>query len=259
MSCSCLIGHSGFVGSNLLQQRRFDELYRSTNIADIRGRDYDLLVCSGVSAAKWKANKAPQEDLAAIEGLLDHLKTVRAERFVLISTVDVYPVADGVDESFDCASRPNHAYGTNRLYLESALRGLFPQLQIIRLPGLFGPGLKKNVIYDLLHDNCLSAINPDSVFQYYDMTSIGADLDTVLASGVELINLATEPVPTRAIHERFFPTTDIGSDKSPAASYDIRTRHGALFGEHPHYRFTASQVMSRLGAYIGAERQETAV
>lgn len=255
MSRTCLIGHTGFVGGNLKRQRLFDDLYRSTDIEEIRGKRYGLMVCSGVSAAKWRANKAPEEDRAAVDRLLENLLTVRAERPVLISTVDVYPVATNVDESFDCASLANHAYGTNRLHLENALRQTFPNLVVIRLPALFGPGLKKNVIYDLLNDNCLNVINPESVFQYYDTTSLSRDLDLILKHQVPLINLATEPVATKVIHSRFFAGKPIGSEPAPAAAYDIRSRHAEIFGQQDGYRFSAEEVLSRLGAYIGSERR----
>ncbi|HEX4169805.1 MAG TPA: NAD-dependent epimerase/dehydratase family protein [Bryobacteraceae bacterium] len=258
MSRTCLIGHTGFVGTNLKQQRPFDDLYRSTDIEEIRGKHYDLMVCSGVSAAKWRANQAPEEDRAAIDRLLHNLSAVHADRVILISTVDVYPVARKVDESFDCASLPNHAYGANRLYVENALREKFPNLTIVRLPALFGPGLKKNVIYDLLHNNCLNVINPDSLFQYYDMTSISRDLDTILERQLPVVNLATEPVATKLIHHRFFPDTSIGSDPAPAAAYDIRSRHAGIFGQSNGYRFSADEVLSRLGAYIDSERRNTA-
>ncbi len=255
MSRTCLIGHTGFVGGSLKQQRAFDDLYRSTDIEQIRGKQYGLLVCSGVSAAKWRANQAPEEDRAAIDRLLDNVLSVRAEQAVLMSTVDVYPVAKNVDESFDCSSLPNHAYGTNRLYVEQKMREAFPNLVVLRLPALFGPGLKKNVIYDLIHDNCLNAINPESSFQYYDMTCLSNDLDTVLTHRLPLVNLATEPVATKLIHDRLFPETPIGSAPAPTAAYDIRSRHAAIFGQSNGYRFTADEVLARLGAYVDSERQ----
>ena len=48
-----LIGHTGFVGSNLLAKQNFDSICRSTDIETIRGRDLDHVVCSGVQAMKW--------------------------------------------------------------------------------------------------------------------------------------------------------------------------------------------------------------
>ena len=93
-----LVGYTGFVGSNLLRQRPFDDLYNSKNIEDIAGRQYELLVCSGAPAEKWKANREPEQDLENIKRLLGCLERVSARAVVVVSTVDVYPVPHGVDE-----------------------------------------------------------------------------------------------------------------------------------------------------------------
>ena len=66
---SALVGHTGLVGSNLARQRGFDDLYRSTNIGEIRGRHFELVVNSGVSAVKWRANQEPDADREAILSL----------------------------------------------------------------------------------------------------------------------------------------------------------------------------------------------
>src|SRR5262245_19690153 len=93
-----LIGFSGFVGTTLLRQRAFAHLYRSTNIGDIDGRSFDLLICAGAPAQNWIANRDPETDLANIEGLIRHLRQVKCRTFVLVSTVDVFKSAIGVDE-----------------------------------------------------------------------------------------------------------------------------------------------------------------
>ncbi len=250
MNSTCLVGYSGFVGSNLLQQTGFDDLYRSTNIHQIRGHSYDLLVCAGVPAVKWHANKFPEEDLANIDRLLSHLSTVHVQKLVLVSTVDVYPVTTGVDESFDCAGVPNHPYGTHRLYLEQKLTSFFPEAYTVRLPGLFGAGLKKNVIFDLLHDNCLAAINPESVFQYYDLSGLWDDIGTVIRQQLPLVNLVTEPIATQSIIDRFFPAKQVGAESGKPGRYQISTRHASAFGKTGEYRFTAEEVLAQLARYI---------
>ncbi|WP_240726031.1 MULTISPECIES: hypothetical protein [unclassified Escherichia] len=58
-----LIGYSGFVGTTLLRQRRFDALYRSTNIDEIFGKTFDTVVCAAAPAQKWLANKDPADDI----------------------------------------------------------------------------------------------------------------------------------------------------------------------------------------------------
>lgn len=254
MPRTCLIGYTGFIGSNLKRQHDFTEYYRSTNIDRIRGEHYDLMVCAGVSAAKWQANQRPDEDRAAIDSLVDHLSQVRASRVILISTVDVYPVTKGVDESFECGGHPNHAYGSNRLQLEKTLGALFPELYIARLPAVFGPGLKKNVIYDLLHNNCLGAIDPGSTFQYYDTTCLWRDLQVMQKSQAPIVNLATEPIVTRTIVETYFPGAQIGPGSASPAYYDVRSLYADAFGGRNGYRFDASEVLYRLGKFIHMTR-----
>ena len=249
---TALIGHTGFVGSNLIRQFAFDECFNSGNISEIRGREFDLLVCAGVSAAKWLANRDPQADRERIDALLADLAAVRARKVIVISTIDVYPVIRDVDESFDCHSRPNHAYGTNRLYFEDTLRATFRDVTVVRIAGVFGPGLRKNIVYDLLHDNCLDAINPDSSFQYYNIANLWLHLQRLAKTGIRLMNFVTEPIPTREITGRFFPGKRVGSAPVPEARYDVRTRHGEALGGPPHYLADAAQVMSELAEFVKA-------
>jgi len=245
-----LIGHSGFVGSNLLSQRQFDELYNSSNFRQMSGRAFGQVFCAGVSAAKWKANKDPQADLRQIQDLQEVLATIRAERFVLISTIDVYGRLDGLDESFDCKSVKNHAYGRHRLAFEDFCRTQFANCHVVRLPGLFGRGLKKNIIFDLLNDNCLDLINPASSFQYYDLDDLGDDIDKVVAAGLELVNLFTEPISTRQILDSFFPDKRVGQKAGPEAHYDLHTCHAGLWGKSGPYIWTREEVLAKMQRFI---------
>jgi hypothetical protein len=246
-----LIGSTGFIGGNLSRQYLFDECYHSMNISSIRGREFGLLVCGGLSAVKWQANRNPEEDRARIDSLLGELTTVRAGRVVVLSTVDVYPVTRDVDETFDCHSQPNHAYGTNRLYFEERMRGQFGDITVVRISGVFGPGLKKNVIYDLLHDNCLDSINPDSAFQYYDVSNLWRDLSWLEQAGIRLINLASEPIYTRDLIDRFFPGKVVGQSAGPPISYNVRTVHSPA-----HYLSLAGELMRELGVFVDSVRNE---
>src|SRR6185436_17101113 len=94
-----LIGHTGFVGSNLARQTRFDATFNSSNIESIAGQEFELLVIAGVRAEKWIANANPEQDMAAIDRLLAPLKNAKARQVVLISTVDVFVPPIEVDES----------------------------------------------------------------------------------------------------------------------------------------------------------------
>ena len=252
----CLIGYTGFVGGNLVAQRKFDVLINSKNFETMRGQHYDRVICAGVSAVKWQANKDPAADLARIQPLMDVLATVTADKFVLISTIDVYSVASGADESTDCHNPAHHAYGRHRLAFEDFCRARFPNLTVVRLPGLFGPGIKKNVLFDLLHDNCLEMINPKSTFQYYDLRNLADDIERAEAAGLDLVNLFTEPVGTAEILERFFPETQVGAKPSPEAHYDLYTRYAALRGLAGNYLYTKDEVLSQIADFIAKERAQ---
>lgn len=250
----CLIGYTGFVGGNLVAQRKFDVLINSKNFETMRGAHYDRVVCAGVSAVKWQANKDPAADWARIRPLMDVLATVTADKFVLISTIDVYSTSFGVDEATDCHNPDHHAYGRHRLAFEDFCRERFPKLTIVRLPGLFGPGLKKNVVFDLLHDNCLEMINPKSTFQFYDLRNIADDIERAERAGLGLVNFFTEPVGVAEILVRFFPGAEVGANPSPEVHYDMYTRHAALRGLTGRYLYTHDEVMAQLDDFIAGER-----
>lgn len=247
---SALIGHSGFVGGNLVRQTTFTNFYRSTDIETIEGKEFDLLVCSGVTAVKWWANKNAEEDRGRIDKLIGHLQKVTARRVFIISTVDVYPVSTGVDESFDCHKANNHAYGTNRLYFEDAMLAQFPEAMIPRLGGLFGPGLKKNLIFDLMHDNGLENINLDSAFQFYDMNHLWKDLLQMEAQRLKLVNLVTEPVVMREVVKRMFPDKQVGATPAPRAAYDIRTLHDKAMGGANGYLASKESVLDAMQEFV---------
>ena len=62
-----LIGYTGFVGQTLLRSKDFDDLYRSTNIQEIKNKSYDLVVGAGAPAKKWLANKETVGGAKAID------------------------------------------------------------------------------------------------------------------------------------------------------------------------------------------------
>ncbi len=245
-----LIGQSGFVGGNLARQTSFDRLYNSSNIKEIEGQQFDLLVVAGVRAVKWWANQNPEADRASIDALLEPLRRVRSRETIVISTIDVYPHPSAVDEGTPLEGLSNHPYGAHRFLFEQEIRRMFPLVRVVRLPGLFGAGLKKNVIFDLVHHNGLEKINPDSVFQYYDLSRLAADLEIVRTHHLDLVNFATEPLPTRDILTRYFPEAVVGQNALPTATYDMRTRHAAAFNGQGHYLESTTHVLHRLGLFL---------
>ena len=250
---NALIGYSGFVGGTLLKQATFDALYRSTNIADIDGGNFATVVCAGAPAQKWIANREPDADREKIEGLIAHLKTITCETFVLISTVDVFGVPIGVDEDTLVNTDGLHAYGLHRRQLELFVQSHFPKHLIVRLPGLVGPGLRKNVIFDFLNDNNLQAIDSRGVFQFYPMTNLWYDIQIALAADIRLLHLTAEPVAVADIAALGFGRHFDNAQLTPAATYDMRTRHAAIFGGQEGYQYSARETIQAVRAYAQSE------
>lgn len=247
---SALIGNSGFVGGALLAQTTFDDLYRSTNIEEIAGRKYELLVCAGAPAAKWKANQAPAEDLANLRRLMTALETVKAETAILISTVDVYHRPVKVDESTPVDPEQADAYGKHRFYLEEYFQQRFPRCFRVRLPGLFGRGLRKNFLFDLSQNpQALAMTHHASRFQFYDMSSLWADLTRVTASGLPLVNFATEPVAAAEVARRCFGVEFDNVTPLAPVAYDMRTRYAGLWDASGDYLMLAAEVFARIAQF----------
>jgi nucleoside-diphosphate-sugar epimerase len=248
---SALIGYTGFVGGNIASQHEFEDLYNTSNINDIDGRDYDLVVSAATYAEMWKINQDPEGDLAQINGLIDRLKSIKVGKFVLISTVGVYKSPTGADENTAIELDGLSPYGKNRYHLEQFVRDNFDAL-IIRLPGLFGPGLKKNVIYDLMHDNMVENIHSEGVYQYYNLGNIWRDINRALDNNLNLVNFATEPIQTKELAEQCFGRQEF--DQRPEgikpAYWDMHSVRAEVFGGKNPYMYSKDQVLSDIRGFI---------
>lgn len=147
---SGLIGYSGFVGSNL-DNKMYDKRFNTKNIDELLDNKFDRLVCAGIRAEKYLANQNPKEDLQAIKDLISKIEKCSCKQFILISTIDIYKEPMSVDENTKIELDGLNAYGTNRYYMEEFVCNHFKDYLIVRLPALFGRGLKKNFIFDMIH------------------------------------------------------------------------------------------------------------
>lgn len=202
-----LIGHTGFVGGNLARQRHFDEFYNSQNIEDIRGREFDLVICAGAPGTKWVANENPEEDWAKIVRLAQAIPFIKARHFVLISTVDVLGCKD--------------AYGSHRATVEQVVRTYHTRATIVRLPTLFGPGLRKNALYDLMRGRRLDEIAPNATYQWFPLDFLD-DMDWPdVCAQAPIHQWGSVPITMEEIRAEFFPDAVIGSPRDDAAAYDV--------------------------------------
>ncbi len=175
---TALVGHTGFVGSNILRSanQNITHMYNSKNINNAFGLSPDVLIYAGLKAEKYIANTNPSNDLREILKAQENITKINPKKIIFISTIDVYQTNVSVSESSSMqiygAKEP---YGKNRLLMEYWIKNNFKDAYIIRLPALFGKNLKKNFIYDMLHPipnkltlDKLKSFNDPYIFSCYE-------------------------------------------------------------------------------------------
>jgi len=220
-----LIGYTGFVGENLCKKENFHK-YNSKNINDLSNIEHETIFCAAPSAEKWKINKDDTEDLKNINSIIKNIKSSKFKKIVLFSTIDVYDKLDGLNEEYNTIYDNHHKYGKNRIYFENEIKK-FDNWIIIRLPGLFGKGLKKNIIFDLIFNNITNKINLNDKYQWYSIDWLKSDLDKVIEENKKTFNFFTEPLENSIIINKFFKNinNDYFIDVPSNKKYDLRTKN----------------------------------
>lgn len=252
-----IIGHRGFVGSNLSRQLPGATGVGRQEINALAGHTFGDVYCAAPQAKKWWANQNPAKDKLEVDTLIGACKRIVCTgSFILFSTVDVYDPPIAVDELCQPTDK-SHPYGRHRFMLEQRIQELFgARAHIIRLPALVGQGLKKNIIYDLLNKNNADQVNPNSTFQWFNLDQVPDIIDRVKSLGdSKILNVVSEPLATRLILDEWFADIKgrLNWDASPI-SYDVRTIHGQ---KDIAYLYSAEDALNlHLQPFIEAHRSQ---
>jgi hypothetical protein len=241
---NCLIGHTGFIGSNLKEMFDFDFLYNTSNIQKISEKDYNHIICSGTPGVKWRANKFPDEDKEKINLLIKSLKNVKAKKFTLLSTIDVYNNPKNVTEE-NIKSLNHNPYGSHRSILEDFISENFNNFKIIRLPIVYGKYFKKNYLYDLMNSNNLENICLESKVQFYDVSDLVFDIGRYWGINQSVINAATEPVLMRDIIDKFFPNSKENCKSDKVFETNMMTAYS-----DSGYFYSKDSVLSKIKRFV---------
>lgn len=256
---TALIGYTGFVGSNILRQHRFDDLYNSSNLRQIAGKEYDLVVSAANRADSFRINEHPEEDLAEIQEIARTIAGASIKKMVLISTVCVYEASEPADENTPITGDNLTPYGRNRLLLEGLMRDRY-DTTVLRLPQLFGPGLKKGVIYDLANGYRVEHIRPTGRYQYYDLQRLWSDIHIAWGNELPTLNLATPPLTSEQVARECFGM-DLSrqvvmapeSRLSQMYTRNMTTNHARLFGRDGDYLLTESEELQSISDFVSGD------
>lgn len=184
----CVIGYAGFVGHTIFQHL-VEAGYSVKGVGSQSpqiDRMCDLVVNCAGNAVKYFANKNYGAARSVEENILDRLRGMKSKRIIHISSID--------------AEEKNN-YGSLKRFVEEGIRKIFPDFCILRLGGLVGEGLSKNVVYDLLHNKPLYT-KLDSICNFIH-TSAVAELVGYLVEhwqSQEVINVAaTESISVEEV------------------------------------------------------------
>jgi nucleoside-diphosphate-sugar epimerase len=253
MNRDCVIGYTGFIGNHLLNFFNPSEKYNSSNIHEIMGKIFDTIYFAGNYGVKWQANTNPLNDRQNIHSIVKKLSYVKAKRFILISTIDVYSNPVNVDENFLDTSKSQSSYGLHRSEFEDFVRKSFQRHNILRLPVVFGRGFKKNVIFDMLNNNETTKINPTWKMQFYYVNNLKKDINLIVANNIETINIATEPIKIDELAKTIFNLSLKGNEKT--FSTDMKSKYDYLFNQSNGYLYSKNAILNEIKCFVHEEKE----
>jgi hypothetical protein len=236
-----LVGNTGLVGQTIKQSETFDYEFNSKNLYTFEhlAKDGDELFLTCLPATKWLVNKNLTADIQNINNIISVISKFHYSKITLISTIDVYndsPASLHTHEDY----YPNVSklsYGNNRYMFELMVREMvkYDDLKIFRLPALFNSLIKKNVLYDLIHNNNVDQINQNSYYQWYNLDNLYDDIKIYSEKYPDetVFNLFTEPIYTADI-VKLFPHYIDKVKNGDFIMYNYKTKFGNYYISDKH-------------------------
>ena len=224
------------------------------NYTEHRGSHADIFVNANGNSSKFLARKDPDgEHARSVAPVEDSLQHFNVDRYVLLSSSDVYPnTADPAENAESAAIDPGALshYGRYKFKAEQVLATANVPSLTLRLGGLIGPGLRKNPIYDLLYGDTLF-VHPDSQFGYLHTDDLArATLELLQgAPDATLLNLAGRGLVRIAdvmkrLQKEEMP---IASD-APRIHFEINTKAAETHVELPTSEASLTRYLDEIGA-----------
>ena len=185
-----ILGGAGFVGSALLRacQRAGRDAVGVTrqNYDEFVGTECGVLINANGNSKKFLAREQPELDFElTVESVQRSLFDFRPQTYVYLSSIDVYDdVSDPArnDETAEMDAGELSNYGHHKLLAETLVEGDVDEWLILRMGGFVGTGLKKNSVFDMLHNRPLW-VDAASRYQFLDVDALGDILFTLLEGG----------------------------------------------------------------------------
>jgi nucleoside-diphosphate-sugar epimerase len=203
-----VVGGEGFVGQAYVRLAR--ELGRPvkaigrSNYSQFVGQRCDVLINANGNSRKFMADRDPVWEFdASVVSVARTLADFPADRYVFLSTGDVYPVQHDPSVTLEdqvLDTQRMSRYGLHKSMAEMLVRATHPQALVVRMGGFVGPGMRKQPIW----------LDPESELQFISTDRAAATVWQLIDRGIvgETVNLgARGTVRIRDIYDRLRPTS----------------------------------------------------
>lgn len=225
-----VLGGGGFVGSAYV--RMLTELgvpvkaITRANYAELRGSSCAVMINANGNSRKFLSTRDPLWDFdASVRSVVASLEDFKAERYVFLSSGDVYPETHGPS-----VTREGQAielgqisrYGLHKYLAEQVVRSVHPSWLVVRMGGFVGEGLKKNAIFDML-TGAPVWLSPESELQFIDTADAARIVWDLVADGQqgEVVNLGAEGVLKIGDFHRAIGSSSTFRADSPIVRYEL--------------------------------------
>ncbi len=188
----CVLGHTGFVGqtiySLLSKKHKVCGINSKTNY--IPTEEFDVVINCAGNAKKYLATRNPAKDFFINTNIFNTILQMKMKKFIHISSIDA-------------SKTPNNNYTISKLISEECSKLYFPKSVILRLGGMVGHGLKKNVVFDISKNKDLY-VTYDSICNYISIKEVANIVKKIIEMDInsKTVNIASsKPIAVKEIIE----------------------------------------------------------
>lgn len=107
--------------------------------------------------------------------------------------------------------------------------------------------------FEHLGFSALDFTDSRSVFQFYDLSDLWADIQIAMGAGLTVWHPATEPVSAGELYHYLSGKEFLNELKNEPAYYDYRTRYADVFGGKDGYIYDKMRVLEKIKTFVERE------
>jgi nucleoside-diphosphate-sugar epimerase len=251
---SCLvIGANGFLGSNMvayLNKAGFtvDVADRDTPRQELAKTNFELVINCAGNSKTWLAERDPVKCLQEnVIDLIGDLNFLHFGMWVQISSNTVYTSEDTQEDGHILATDLS-TYAYHKLLGEHYTRKLANNWLILRPTGFFGPGLKKNLLFDLRANSSEIYFTRDSYIDFIPVALFCEMVVSLAESAIgEIVNVGSDAaLPVGDLIDAF-PSITVAED---ARHVDNRSLNLTKLKHHYSILPSADEIRNQVMAFL---------